>query len=419
MVSHISCISSYVKQYFKKGNSQLFRVRVLEDVEVGGMRLSVPVLFDRKKLFVEPVTSLYLTSLVRGERGRDAVALTTAEAHASTLCQLINEVEKDPFIEHWKDLTDEQMNIYLEIVLLQNKGVSANTVLQYIERLKSFFDWCVENSWFPRERGFSWQLSPGVMRDIKRHKSQAGSLDPFDLPKKYIDEQDFIDLQGYKEAGSEFEQERDGLILDLGYYSGFRAAETIDPDNLSIKKILAAIELSEKQGKAGIEINIIGKGSKGGKTREIYIPEPIKNKILRFIRGAHHRATKGSTDLLICKRDGGPIKTRSHASKVFNKAKKNLIKSGKKQHLKRWSLSDDKVFHCLRHSYATNLASWCYDNDKAYQLVQDRLGHSEFSTTKIYIHFSALLRGDTKTANEYIEQAPPHLRDIIRSDFND
>jgi site-specific recombinase XerD len=376
------------------------------------------VLFDRKLLFVEPVTSLYLTALVRGEKGRDAVSLATAEAHAFTLCQLINEIDKDPFIEHWKDITDEQMNVYLEIVLLQNKGVSPNTVHQYIERLKSFFGWCVDNSWFPRERGFSWQLSPGVMRDIKRHKSQARSLDPFNLPKKYIEEHDFVALQGYKVAGSEFEQERDGLILDLGYYSGFRAAETTDPDNLSIKKILAAIESTEKLGKAGIEINIIGKGANGGKTRETYIPEQIKNKILRFIRGSHLRATKGNTNILICKRDGTPIRTRSHASKVFNKAKKNLIKSGNKQHHKRWTLSDRKVFHCLRHSYATNLASWCYDNDKTYQLVQDRLGHSDFSTTKIYIHFSALLRGDTKTANEYIEQMPAHLRDIIRRDFD-
>lgn len=104
--------------------------------------------------------------------------------------------------------------------------------------------------------------------------------------------------------------------------------------------------------------------------------------------------------------------------KFLTKQKKNLIKSGNEQHHKRWTLSDRKVFHCLRHSYATNLASWCYDNDKTYQLVQDRLGHSDFSTTKIYIHFSALLRGDTKTANEYIEQMPAHLRDIIRRDFD-
>jgi len=81
---------------------------------------------------------------------------------------------------------------------------------------------------------------------------------------------------------------------------------------------------------------------------------------------------------------GMPL-NRQHASTVFRNAKStcsDLIKNRLK----------DKSYHCLRHTFATNLVTYCYETNRdPWLLVPERMGHTDRSTTLQYIAWEAYI----------------------------
>ena len=65
---------------------------------------------------------------------------------------------------------------------------------------------------------------------------------------------------------------------------------------------------------------------------------------------------------------------------------------------KRWKY---KTYHSLRHTYATNLATWCSENGYDWRAhVPSRLGHSKWETSQIYVEVEALMNNRIDVLNK-------------------
>lgn len=360
-------------------------------IPYGSHGVTTYVIANKNSHLIMPAACAYLFSLTKDS----GLRINSIKSYASTLVFFLNTIGRDPKIDGFEKVTDKQMRAYLELVLCDQRKVKAYTINQYIRRLKSFYDFCWTHGWIQDKPMFSWQLSDKTMLKMKMAEAHKDSLDPYNLSEQYIPKSEFMELLAYNPRKGFFENERDDIVFKLGYYSGLRASEVVSTSNLTISKIKKAVELSKKTDRQGFHITIIGKGSGAGKTREIYVPEPLKVQILRFIDGAR-KNTPGK--LLICKTDGEPLHQRL-ASDTFSDAVQLLISSNAESS-ESWRRNKVRSYHSLRHTYATNFAQWLKVNGQPRRLLSERLGHSDDSTTLTYIHFNALIHNDVDEQNE-------------------
>lgn len=318
----------------------------------------------------------------------------TLNSYASVLKSLIEEVEADTEIKSYDDLTDAHMTQYLEAVLYHERGVSASTINFHTTVLQGWFKWCYENSYFEKPERFNYYTSQNIKLQLKKAAGRANSLDPFRLHHKYIPPSEFDELMRFESSKNPYNIARNELILRLGYQTGLRASEVVSFHNLSLSEIKRAIQDAEKKRLNGFEIDIIGKGSDGGKIRTVHVPDDLKRKIERFMQ---QFSVKMKHSHLICAKNSSELNV-TYASKVFRDAKANLIVNADTVIADRWENLPLRSFHSLRHSYATNLARRIYTGDLKDRvpriLLQERLGHTHPSTSAVYIHFSAVAWND-------------------------
>jgi site-specific recombinase XerD len=223
-----------------------------------------------------------------------------------------------------------------------------------------------------------------------RYKEMPGShgkLDDADrIYQCYIPPELLEDLIQHLEVKGDFERERDEIALRIGYGIGARSEELVRNNNLSIKRFEKA-RLTWVFGQE-IDLNsIIGKGSKGGKARDLIIKPLLASQIFEFLD--KHEAIYKKSEHLFCHASGIKLSKR-HGTNIFRYAKNNL------NHHE----LNNKSFQKLRHSYATNMAIFCRKNGINSRLIQDRLGHASLATTLIYIEVVCLLEGDNNKAEE-------------------
>ena len=158
---------------------------------------------------------------------------------------------------------------------------------------------------------------------------------------------------------------RNKAMLELMYGSGLRISELI---NLELNDI-------------DIYNSLLKVNGKGSKERLI----PINEYIIYYIK------------LYMDKR--GELLKNNTSNKLFlNNHGKGITRQGffknLKQILKKKNLNTDITPHSLRHSFATHLINRGAD----LRSIQEMLGHSDISTTKIYTQIS-----DNKVFNDYDE----------------
>jgi hypothetical protein len=202
----------------------------------------------------------------------------------------------------------------------------------------------------------------------------------------YIPPELFDQLLKHLECKSDFERDRDELVLRFGYEIGIRTEELIRNNNWSLKKLEAA----RLKWKLGNEIewkSLIGKGSGGGKPRDVIIKPCLVERIFEHMD--KYEDIYSVSKHLFCKADGTKLGAK-HGTNTFYNAKENF------NHPE----LNFKSFQKLRHSYATNLALFCIKHQLPKRLLQDRLGHADFSTTEIYLEVALLINGDIKKSEE-------------------
>lgn len=369
---------------------------------------------DKTTFDPEVITSAFLVSLQQS-----GLSLKTIEKYASTIVHFLNAVYASSSVDKdWTNIKDQHLSAYQETRAYE---LAPGTHTIVISNLKALFDWCFEYGWLDNPLGYSWKLPYEKQREIKEYRAEVKSRDPFNLFARYISKSDFDYLLTFNPRKKSFERVRDEIILKLGYYSGLRRAETVDPVNISLTKIKRAISEASKAGLEGFEITIIGKGKDGGKSRTVYIPPSLRRQIESFIRNELKRKAPNS-DLLICRVENGAVSPLSeeHATSLFREAKAKLLEKGDVNLIRAWVKNErTRTFHALRHSYATNFADEIIRGDADLDLLQERMGHEHYDTTKIYLWFAAKRSGDQRMAQKYAGSLKARNGEIERESQGD
>jgi len=335
-------------------------------------------------------------------RDTQGAAETTLKNHASTLATLLNSVAVSTTVQgDWRKLKREHLAAYHAA---RAQLVTASSLKTEVSRLRSFFEWCYQSGWLDQRFTYDWNLPYDLARNIKLDDAKQKSNDPFNLFGQYIPEADFKYALQFNPRKSSYERTRDEIILKLGYYSGLRCSEVVDPHNFSLLRVKAAMKRAEEDGMEGFLLTIIGKGKAGGKARVIYVVPALARQMKSFMRNELARQTPDA-HLLLGKRIG--IHTESlcakHASNLFGEMKAKLLVEGDLEQARSWRENEkNRHFHSLRHSYATNFANQINANVQPIDLLMQRMGHANRKTTEIYLWFAAKKAGDYLTSNKYV-----------------
>jgi len=267
----------------------------------------------------------------------------------------------------WRKLNNNLMAIYLNRYLYSGLGLQKSSLSGHISVLSSFYDWAWKYGYLDSPKNFSYNIyESGVPKKIQNNKVVSKVY-----VNQYISDINFRKLLGEVKTDNPFLIERNELILYLGYRMGLRSMEIVDPRNFRLNEMDTLLA----EDTLGNYIEIIGKGEK---LRRVPIPPEIKDRISNFFFG---RLRKIKTDHLICGVNGQPL-NRKRPNSIFRKAAIQTLNPY-------W---DSRVFHSLRHTYATNLVAWCYKNQlDPWLLVPEYMGHEDHSTTLGYVFFEAVL----------------------------
>ncbi len=166
---------------------------------------------------------------------------------------------------------------------------------------------------------------------------------------------------------------RNKAMLELVYGTGLRVSELVSLtlNNLDFTNCI---------------IRIIGKGNK---ERIIPLGEYSMYYLSQYLSIRNQLLKKDHCEAIFLNNHGQAI-TRQGFFKIL----KNLLREK--------GLNEDASPHTLRHSFATHLLNGGAD----LRSIQEMLGHSDISTTKIYTHVS-----DNKVTNDYNEYHPREKKD--------
>ncbi len=264
----------------------------------------------------------YLNSVKRAS----ANTITSYRRDLKKLCSYIISIG----ISDIQDVNATDLNTYM--IHMREEGMSTATVSRNIASIKSFF-------MFLFKRGI-------VKEDC------AEQLKPPKIEKKLpeILTVSEVNLLLEQPSRSNPKEIRDKAMLELLYATGMRVSELIslklEDVNLTMNYILCR---------------------DANKERVIPIENAAKSALEHYIKGARESMCEDS-EYLFTNMKGQPM-TRQGFWK--------LIKS----YAKKAGIDKDITPHMIRHSFASHLVS----NGADLKAVQEMLGHSDISTTQIYL----------------------------------
>lgn len=229
------------------------------------------------------------------------------------------------------------------------RGHIRSSVTRNMASVRSFFRFIIVNGVLPPD-----PLWNSGSRQSKVLIPKASVLLPKILSKGEIDKLLSAPNKFMFSFSSSKLKLRDMAILELMYASGLRVSELV---SLDVKDVNTNRKL----------LRVLGKGSK---EREVYIGNPAKESIEKYL--------SESRPLI--------FKTKSVQALFLNKFGKRLTKRSVQAMVKKYSslIGLKANPHILRHSFATHML----DGGADLRIVQELLGHSSPATTQIYTHVS-------------------------------
>lgn len=260
---------------------------------------------------------------------------------------------KDKGINSLEDIKSSDIESYMVFLQEDNKD-TVTTVARKLTSIKNF------HSFLEKEGITSKNVGVGIKRP-KLRKTVVRSLSVSDVDK-------LLDIT----LKSPFDY-RNKAMLELIYGTGLRVSELV---NLTLNNI----------DFTNCIIRIVGKGNK---ERIIPLGEYSMHYLNLYMERRNSLLKKNICDALFLNNHGKKI-TRQGFFKIL----KGLLKEK--------GLDPDVSPHTLRHSFATHLLNSGAD----LRSIQEMLGHSDISTTRIYTHV-----GDSKIRNDYKEYHPRNMKD--------
>lgn len=247
-----------------------------------------------------------------------------------------------------KDVTGTNLNSY--ILQIEKQGMSTATVSRNIASIKAFF---------------LFLLKQGV---ISEDPSEV--LKPPKIEKKapVILTMEEVNLLLEQPGGKTPKDIRDKAMLELLYATGIRVSELI---NLKLKDVNLSLDYIQCRD--------------GNKDRVIPFTKETKAALENYINDARKALCTNEQEVLFTNCQGSPM-TRQGFWKIIK------YYSGKA------GIKKDITPHTIRHSFAMHLVN----NGADLKAVQEMLGHSDISTTQIYVKANA----NTKLKEVY-EKAHP------------
>lgn len=237
-------------------------------------------------------------------------------------------------IDSITDITKKDILEYLEY--LSQEGVSVTSIARKLTTIKNF-------------HGFLYQrelINNDVASSIERPKLRKT------LPKVMTVEE--VDRLLDVPLNTIFDY-RDKAMLELMYATGLRVSELL---NLTLNDI-------------DFENCIVRCMGKGKKERIIPIGEYVLDSMKKYL--------EKRPKLYLMKRDDH-LFLNNHGKGLSRSSFFKMIK----KRLKICNINIDISPHTLRHSFATHMI----EHGSDLRVVQELLGHSDISTTKIYTHIS-------------------------------
>ena len=258
------------------------------------------------------------------------------------LCNYFSKLDCD----NVKDISYTDLNSY--IISMEKDKMSTATISRNIASIKSFFMFLFKN---------------GVIAS-----DPAETLKPPKLEKKTpqilsVGEINLLLDQPCKNTPKEV---RDKAMLELLYATGMRVSELVNLKLEDVNLTLGYIVCRDN-----------------GKDRVIPIENAAKNALEKYINNYRDGLCQGS-DYLFTNLQGTPM-TRQGFWKLI------------KAYAKKAGINKDITPHMIRHSFASHLVT----NGADLKAVQEMLGHSDISTTQIY-----LKSRQSKLKEEYVKAHP-------------
>lgn len=215
--------------------------------------------------------------------------------------------------------------------LSDNASLSARTLRRYYSTVSSFYWWMVEDRGYLQEHPMpQWRKKPKINKPGVEEEIEILEYEEKKKVIKYF-------MLKY--------QERNLVLFNFMLGSGVRREEVVNikVEDFNFKK------------------NCVKVTGKGSKTRFVYLGEDVINMIKRYIR-----SKKITSGYIFLRSDGEPI-TKHSVNKIFESVKEET--------------GIEKLHpHITRHTYAVESLA----NGMTLEVLQEQLGHSDITTTRIY-----------------------------------
>lgn|GEM_PF-3141897 len=287
----------------------------------------------------------------------------------------------------WRDVSSEQILQYLHEYRYKAKGLSGRSINLQRHAIESFYDWAYQLGFIdtPKELEIEFQ--------IDGFKDHIENPDPHTaIESQYISQQEFEVLLANVPGRTRYMKLRNELVMLLGYMCGTRTHELTHQHNFVVAELLDKLDLANNTDRRSFEVTVYGKGN--NKARNVLVTPRLFQSLKNFLTDPRLRARFDTNSPLFLNQLGKPITGTNLGSQVFRKALANCPEFVSHQWQRR-------SFHSLRHSFATNLATWCAETGYDWRShVPARLGHSHHSTSLIYVEVEALMNNRVKLLNE-------------------
>ncbi|MBM7614027.1 site-specific tyrosine recombinase XerD [Alkaliphilus hydrothermalis] len=223
------------------------------------------------------------------------------------------------------------------LIYLQNKGKAASTISRNIASIRCFYQFLLINNLVNQD--------PTINLESPKAEKKAPSILTLKEIDMLLSQPEVSNLKGV----------RDKAMLELLYATGIRVSELI---SLNIDDI--NVEMGYIKCSTGTKERVIPIGSVALEVLQIYIEE---------YRSSFIRVKEEASLFLNC-----------HGNRLTRQGFWKIIKA----YTKKANIDKSITPHTLRHSFATHLIQ----NGADLKSVQEMLGHSDISTTQVYMNLT-------------------------------